>query len=85
MESARTLTRARYGAIATIADSGQLQDSFISGLTPEEKQQILDWPDGPRVFEHFRNFRVRLEWKTCPATCARLALPGTRWVRRPSR
>ena len=76
VESARALTRARYGAIATIDDSGQAQDSFISGLTPEEQQQILDWPDGPRVFEHFRELPGALRVEDLPGYMRSLGVAG---------
>ena len=76
VESARALTRARYGAITTIDDSGQLQDSFISGLTPEEQQRILDWPDGPRVFEHFRELPGALGVEDLPGYMRSLGVAG---------
>ena len=76
VESARALTRARYGAIATIDDSGQPQDSFISGLTPEEQQKILDWPDGPRVFEHFRELPGALRVEDLPGYMRSLGVAG---------
>ncbi len=55
VESARELTGARYGLIVTIDDSGQVQEFVSSGFTPEEHRQMADWPDGPRLFEHFRD------------------------------
>ena len=63
VESARALTGARYGGMTTLDDSGQLQDFVSSGCTPEERRQLAEWPDGPRVFEHFRDHpeTVRLE------------------------
>ena len=67
VESARALTESRYGAITTTDDSGQFQDFFISGVTPEEQQQLLEWPDGPRVFEHFRDLPGVLRAKNLPA------------------
>ena len=54
MEEARALTGARYGMITTVDDSGNLQECLASGLTPEGEQQLLDWPDGPRVLAHFQ-------------------------------
>ena len=76
VESACALTRARYGAITTIDDSGQLQDWFVSGLTPEEQQQILDWPDGPRVFEHFRDLPGALRVEDLPGYMRSLGVAG---------
>ena len=55
-ESARALTGARYGAVATLDDSGQPRDFVTSGFTPDERRQLAEWPDGPRLFGHFRDF-----------------------------
>ena len=55
VESARELTGAECGVIATVDDSGQVEDFVSSGFTPEEHRQLATWPDGPRLFEHFRN------------------------------
>ena len=55
VESARTLTAARYGAIATIDETGAPQDFVTSGLTDEEHRALVEWPDGPRLFEYFRD------------------------------
>ena len=55
VDSARTLTGARYGVIATIDEAGEVQDFVSSGFTDEEHLQMAQWPDGPRLFEHLRN------------------------------
>lgn len=55
VENARSLTGTRYGAIATIDETGRPQDFITSGLTDEEHRRIVDWPDGPRLFEYFRD------------------------------
>ena len=60
VDTARTLTGARYGVITTIDDRGQARDFVSSGLTPEEHRQLADWPDGPRLFEHFRDLPAPL-------------------------
>ena len=54
-QSARALTGARYSAIAITEEGGRPQDFVTSGLTPEEHRQLVEWPDGPRLFEHFRD------------------------------
>ena len=54
VESARALTGARYGLIATIDEAGQPQEFVTSGLSSEEAQQATAWPDAPRLFEHLR-------------------------------
>ena len=55
VESARALTAARYGVIVTVGDSGETQEFFTSGVEPDEHRRLEQWPDGPRLFEHFRN------------------------------
>ena len=55
VESARALTGARYGAIATIDEAGVPQDFVTSGFTAEEHRNMEEWPDGPRLFEFFRD------------------------------
>ena len=50
-DSARSLTGARYGAIATLDDSGDLQDLVISGLSPEEQHAMTSKdPQGEAMF-----------------------------------
>ncbi len=55
VETARALTGARYGLIMTIADSGQVEEIVTSGLTEDEQRRVADWPDGQRLYEHFRD------------------------------
>ena len=67
VESARALTGARYGAIATIDEAGAAQDFVTSGLTADEHQNMVEWPDGPRLFEYFRNLPGPLRLADVPA------------------
>ncbi len=55
VDSARALTGARYGLIATVDDAGEPGPYLVSGLTPEQLRQLQEWEDGLRVFEHFRD------------------------------
>ncbi len=55
VESARALTGARSGIIATIDETGTSQDFVTSGLTEEEHRRLAEWPEGPQLFEHFRD------------------------------
>ena len=63
VDSARALTAARYGLIATVGEAGQGQGFVTSGFTPDEHRQLAAWPDAPRLFEHLREltepFRLR--------------------------
>ena len=54
--SARALTGARYGAIATVDEAGRLLDFVTSGFTDDEERRLVSWvPDGLRLFEHLSN------------------------------
>ena len=55
VESARALTGARWGIIATVDEAGAPRDFVFSGFTPEEQHALYTWPDHARLFEHFRN------------------------------
>ena len=65
-ESACELTAARYGVIATIDESGKIQDVVTAGFTPEEERRLLDWPDRVRLFEHFRDLSGPVRLRDLP-------------------
>ena len=52
LDSARTLTGARYGVITTLDESGQLEDLLTSGMTAEERRALYAIPGGVRIFEY---------------------------------
>ena len=52
LDSARSLTDARYGVILTLSDKGQVEDFLASGLTDEEAQQLFAMPEGLKIFEY---------------------------------
>ena len=54
VESARALTGARWGVIATVDEAGAPLDFVFSGFTPEEQHALYTWPDSARLFAHFR-------------------------------
>ena len=55
VDSACALTGARYGLIASLGEGGAIQDLANSGVTAENLRQFEQWPDGLRLFEHFRD------------------------------
>ena len=55
VDSARALTGARHGLIATVDDAGEPGSWVVSGLTREQLRQLEQWADALRVFEHFRD------------------------------
>ena len=60
VESARALTGAEYGVIATVDGSGQPRDFVTSGFTPEQHRAMEEWPDGPGLFERLRDLAAPL-------------------------
>ncbi len=52
MDSARSLTGARYALITTLDASGQVEDFLVSGLTAGEAQRLWEMPGGNRFFEY---------------------------------
>ena len=63
VDSARALTDARYASIATIDEAGAPEDFVTSGVPDEMRRRLLEWPDGPNLFEHLRDLEgpLRLE------------------------
>ena len=67
VESARALTGARYAAMATIDEAGEPRDFVTSGFTDEEHRALVEWPDGPKLFEFFRDLPGPLRIPDVPA------------------
>ena len=67
VDSGRALTGARYGMIATVDEGGRIQEFVTSGFTQEEQDQMAAWPDGPRLFEHFRGLASPLRLADLPS------------------
>ena len=65
-ENARALTGARGAVITALDDAGQI-DYVTSGLTADEERALIEWPDGPRLFEHLRNLPAPLRLPDLPA------------------
>ncbi len=55
VDSARILTGARYSAITTPDGSGQREEFITSGMTAEERQWMLDAPEGPVLWEYVQS------------------------------
>ena len=51
LDSACSLTDAHYGVIIALDDSGQVEEFFASGLTPEESRQLWEMPEGPKIIK----------------------------------
>ena len=66
VDSARTLTGARYGVIATVDDAGSIEEFVTSGFTPEERDEMVGWSEGLRLFEHFRGLAAPVRVANLP-------------------
>ncbi len=51
LDSARSLTGARYGVMTLLDDAGLVQDFLSSGLTDEESGRLWLMPEGLRIFQ----------------------------------
>ena len=60
VDTARELTGARYGAIATLDDAGGLRDLVLSGLSPEQEQKVVGYDRGWELFAYLRDAREPL-------------------------
>ena len=52
LDSARSLTGARYALITTLDGSGQVEEFLVSGLTPDEARQLWELPTGQQFFQY---------------------------------
>ena len=82
VESARALTDAGSGSIATMDGAGQLQEFITSGLAPVEHQRFLDLPHGPEVWEHLRQIQEPIRLRDLSAHLIALGFPGNRMLAR---
>ncbi len=79
VESARALTGARHGVITTIDERGRVRDFVTSGFAPEERRTIVEWPDGPRLFERLRDLPAPLRVADVPGYLGSLGLSASPW------
>ena len=52
---ARALTGASSGAVAMVCERGRIRNFITSGISRAERREIIEWPDGPRLFERLRD------------------------------
>lgn len=79
VDSSRALTSARYGFIMTMDDRGRLQELVSSGLSKEELQRVLSWPEGQQLYEHLRSLSRPLRVADLPRYLESLGLTPTTW------
>ena len=66
VHSARALTGARYGLIATMDESGEPEHFVPSGLSEDEVQKLRGWPDAHRFFAYLRELPGSLRLDDLP-------------------
>ena len=78
LDSARSLTEARYGVITLLDDSGRIADFLSSGMTAEEARLLWELPGGMRLFEYLGSAREPLRLQDLLGHVRSLGLPEFR-------
>ena len=78
LDSACSLTGARYGVITLLDESGQVQDFVTSGLTPEEHRRFTELPEGMMFFEYLSRITEPLRLRDFHSHIQSLGLPEFR-------
>ena len=82
VDSACALTGAAQGVITTVDAGGGLADFVTSGLSDEEVEALVAWPEGPRLFEHLRDIERPFQVADLPGYFASLGFPPGPWPTR---
>ena len=80
VDSARELTGAGWAVITTLDRHGAVQDLVTSGVTPENRRKMLEWPDGPRLFEYLGDLPNPLRVTDVQDYFGSLGLSAFPWV-----
>ena len=75
LDSACSLTGARYGVITLLDESGQVQDFVTCGLTAEEHRRFTDLPEGMMFFQYLSNIQEPLRLRDFHSHIRSLGLP----------
>ena len=78
LDSARTLTDARYALITTLDDAGQVDDFLVAGLTDDEARRLWVLPGGLQFFEYLSAIPGPLRVADFAAHLRSLGLPEFR-------
>ena len=78
LDSARSLTGARYGVITLLDDAGRIQDFLYSGLTSEQHRRFMDFPEGMPFFEYLSSISEPLRLQDFHSYTRSLGLPEFR-------
>ena len=82
VDAARALTGASQGVITTIDASGRVVDFLASGLSAEELEAMVAWPEGRRFFEHLRHIGQPFQLADLPGHLESLGFPPAPWTTR---
>ena len=78
LDSARSLTDARYALITTMRDTGEVEDFVVSGLTTEEAQRLWEVPERMQLFSYFSAIPAPLRVPDFAAHMREMGLPDFR-------
>ena len=78
LDSARSLTGARYGVLTLLDDSGEVRDFLSSGMTAEEAGQLWELPGGTLLFEYLNGISEPLRLPDLLGHIRSLGLPEFR-------
>ena len=76
VDEARSITSSRYGALTVFGDAGQPPDLIASGLTPEQRQGLLDMPGGEGFFDYLSGLDEPLRVSDIDRHLKALDMPG---------
>ena len=76
VDSARTLTASRYGAMTVFGEGGQMPDFIVSGLTSEEHQGLWDMPEGRGFFDYLSGLEEPLRVSNIDSHLRALNMPN---------
>ena len=75
LDSACSLTGARYGVITLLDGPGKVQDFVTSGLTAEEHRRFTELPEGMMFFQYLSNIQEPLRLRDFHSHIRSLGLP----------
>ncbi len=79
VDSACALTGADQGVITMIDGSGRLMDFLTAGMSDDEVQALVAWPEGPRLFEHLRDIQEPFQLADLPGYLESCGFPPGPW------
>ena len=78
LDSARSLTGARYALITTLDASGQVEEFLVSGLVPDEARQLWELPTGQQFFQYLSGLPGPLRVRDFAGHVRSMGLPDLR-------